>query len=319
MSKHFKHGARAPLFTAEDLTIAVFGLIFCLLFFVLPVIKDEQRNAALALEAQKPNPFAQLELKAQAAYVLDIKSGKVIYDFNSEASLPLASLTKVMTAVTALESVPESTVITIDKDDLVLEGDSGLFANERWKLQDLLSLTLIESSNDGAYAVSGAVGKVVAGVDDKAAGREAFVRLMNSTAQKLGMSQTFFTNPTGLDEGLNVAGAYGSAKDVATLMSTAVNKYPDLFRNTKYPSLKFESLSELSHTAINTNKGLNAIPIIVASKTGFTDLAGGNLAVVFNTGISQPIAVVVLHSTQSGRFEDVNKLVWATLSYLQNN
>lgn len=315
MNNPNKSSNRLPWFTADDLVAAVFGLIFCMFFFVLPVFRDEEALAAAAVQAAKQAPFISANIEAEAAYVYDIRGGRVLFEKNAEAALPLASLTKIMTAFAALEAVPETSIVTIEKEDLELEGDSGLFANEKWQLRDLLALTLIESSNDGAYAVSGAVGEALGGAD-KAAGRDAFVDFMNRTAAELGLTQTHFSNATGLDETLDIAGGYGSAKDMAILMSIAVEKYPDLFRNTKYNRLDIESLSALPHTAVNTNKGLDSLPIVIASKTGFTDLAGGNLVVVLNAGIGRPYVVVVMHSTENGRFEDVNQLAWATLDYI---
>ena len=99
-------------------------------------------------------------------------------------------------------------------------------------------------------------------------------------------------------------------------MGYAVTKYPNVFRNTKYDELKVESLSKLGHKAVNTNKTVNSIPGIIASKTGYTELAGGNLAVVFDAGFGSPVAVVVLGSTYEERFSDVEKLSNATLEYL---
>jgi len=74
------------------------------------------------------------------------------------------------------------------------------------------------------------------------------------------------------------------------------------------------SLDSIRHTATNTNKVLGNIPGLIASKTGFTDLAGGNLVVAFDAGMMRPIIVVVLGSGIDERFEDIKKLVWASLN-----
>src|SRR3989344_4495601 len=311
------------VFNNFDLAVASAGLVFSIIFLVYPVIAENKRlelaSVAEALRPVEVSPFSSLALEAKAAYVLDLNSGEVIFEKNSEVQLPLASLTKIMTAITALSIVPEGTVITIDKEDLELEGDSGLYADERWRLGDLLGLTLIESSNDGAYAVAASIGSVIGGVEDKNQSREAFVRSMNEKAKELGLSQTYFNNPTGLDESAGFAGAYGSARDVASLIAYGVSNYSDIFRTTRDASLKVESLNAPSHTAVNTNKDLDGIPVIIASKTGYTDLSGGNLAIIFNPGINNPIAVVVLGSTLNGRFQDVKNLAWAVIDSLVNN
>jgi len=309
---------RQVFFNNFDLVIALSGLVFSLVFLVYPAVLENKKAelAAVAEANARPDPFASVSLQAKAAYVVDLKSGKVLFEKNSEVELPLASLTKLMTAITALSVVPEGTIITIDKEDLELEGDSGLYSAERWRLGDLLGLTLVESSNDGAFAVASSVGIIEAGVDDKAVGRAKFVELMNDKAKDLGLAQTYFNNSTGLDESATKAGGYGSARDIATLLGYAIDKYPDIFRNTKYSSLKVDSLNAPSHTARNTNTALDGIPFIVASKTGYTDLAGGNLAVVFDPGLNGMIAVAVLGSTENGRFDDVKNLSFAAIDSL---
>jgi D-alanyl-D-alanine carboxypeptidase len=283
-----------------EMVLALFS--FTILFLIFGTSSNLPKNntfkipASVAsveeVEKEFENPFDKVEIKAKSAYVLDIKSNKVFFEKDSDAQLPLASITKVMTAVSALSLVPESTIINIDKSDLVLEGDGGLFANEKWRLGDLLNLTLIESSNDGAYAVSSKVGSIFAPGSNEV-GRKYFLSFMNQKAKELGLTQTYFNNESGLDVNNFLSGGYGSARDVAQLMGYAVTKYPNVFRNTKYDELKVESLSKLGHKAVNTNKTVNSIPGIIASKTGYTELAGGNLAVVFDAGFGSPVAVVL--------------------------
>jgi D-alanyl-D-alanine carboxypeptidase len=196
-----------------------------------------------------------------------------------------------------------------------MEGDSGLYADEKWRLGDLLNLVLIESSNDGAYTVSSSLGEIFVKTG-REEGRKYFIKMMNEKAKDLGLAQTYFNNESGLDENDFLAGGYGSARDMAFLIGYAVNQYPNIFRNTKYDELKISSLSNLKHNAINTNKTINSIPGVIASKTGYTNLAGGNLAIVFDAGFGNPISVVALGSTFEDRFTDVEKLTTATLEYL---
>lgn len=317
------HPKRERFLNGGEMVLALFS--FAILFLIFGTPNNLPKNNTFKIpasvasieetEKEFENPFDKIEIKAKSAYVLDIKSKKVFFEKDSDAQLPLASITKVMTAVSALSLVPESTVIGIDKSDLVLEGDGGLFANEKWRLGDLLNLTLIESSNDGAYAVSSKVGSIFA-PESGEEGRKYFLYFMNKKARELGLTQTYFNNESGLDVNNFLSGGYGSARDVAQLMGYAVTTYPSVFRNTKYDELKLESLSKLGHKAVNTNKTVNSIPGIIASKTGYTDLAGGNLVVVFDAGFGSPVAVVALGSTYEDRFLDVEKLANATLEYL---
>lgn len=274
--------------------------------------------------------FDTLSLEARAAFVLDGKTGVKIWEKDGEAQLPLASLTKVMTAVTALSLASENTVIFIEPESLETEGDSGLFAGEKWKLGDLLALTLLESSNDGADAVAVTLGRSlslsqsataadVSADESVEAARKRFVTEMSVKSAELSLREAYFLNPTGLDETGYVSGGYGSARDVAVLFSDALKKYPEIFEVTRYDSWTFISESGLKHTVKNTNNVTVKIPSLLASKTGFTDLAGGNLVIAFDAGVDRPIFISVLGSSEKGRFSDAEKLVWATLEQLRLN
>lgn len=278
-----------------------------------------------------PVPFARLSLTARAAYVWDTVTGRTLYQKNGDAQLPLASLTKIMTAVSALSLMPEDTIITLTSDSLAAEGDSGLRGSERWRLGDLLAFTLVGSSNDGADAVAAAVGEAFGAATHTASvaesldggsgyrlGRKQFVAAMNTTAKELGLTQTYFLNPTGLDETPATSGGYGSARDAAVLFSHALKKHPRLFGATRHNARVFDSLNNVAHRIRNTNTSTSRLPSLLGSKTGYTDLAGGNLVIAFDAGPAHPIVVSVLGSTEEGRFEDVEKLVWATLDYLAN-
>ncbi len=281
-------------------------------------------------QAQKPdagnekpqlaNPFESLELMANASYVYDVREQKVLYAHNAELQVPLASITKAMTALVAAEKIPLYNTITISADDLRAEGDTGLYMHEEWDVKDLLDYTLVTSSNDGASAIA-SVGSAF--ITKKPENRTTatsstihFIDAMNTVAKELGLTQTYFINESGLDVTDTLSGAYGSARDVGMLFSYILEHYPYILDATRYQNLTITSLSELSHELTNTNESVNQIPGLLGSKTGFTALAGGNLAVIFDAGIGHPIVVVALGSTYEDRFKDVEKLVWAALEYL---
>lgn len=262
---------------------------------------------------KKNNPFESVTLSAKAAYVYDLAENRPLYSVNADEPHALASLTKVMTALTAVELIPDYTVVTVGNDDLSEEGDSGLFGQERWKLKDLLDYSLMVSSNDGARAVASVAGSVDLGTEKNQLGREGFITRMNEKAKAIGLLATHFSNENGLDVGEELGGAYGSARDMAQLFDYILENRPELLEATRYDTLTFTSLSNLIHKAKNTNTRVGEIPGLVASKTGFTDLSGGNLVIVFNPEVNHPIAVVVLGSTYEGRFDDVASLIKATL------
>lgn len=300
------------------------GIFFLILLFVFGKFFYHSPLPSPAAAALAPKEYARLSLGAKAVYVYDMAEKRELFSQNGDAQLPLASLAKIMMAVTALSFLPESTVVTINPAFLKAEGDSGLYANERWRLKDLLDLTLLESSNDGANAIAAAAGQVAAAGAARGGNppynleREPFVVAMNKQAEELGLAQTYFLNPTGLDESAYLSGGYGSARDVTVLFSSAITNYPELFDATRRSKREFNSLSFLKHEVKNTNPLVAKIPSLLGSKTGYTDLAGGNLAIAFDAGPNHPIVISVLGSTDAGRFEDAEKLVWATLEYLGN-
>ena len=138
------------------------------------------------------------------------------------------------------------------------------------------------------------------------------VERLNATANVLGMRQTFYLNATGLDISPTLAGAYGSARDQAMLLVAFYNEYSDILDCTRNPD------SSLDGTTLpNTNPDVTRTVGLIGSKTGSTDLAGGNLAVIFDAEIDRPVVVIVLGSTSEDRFRDVALLVDYTLDNLK--
>ena len=300
-------------------TLIVFDGVFVLLIMIMIFAIYSSSNVQVVKEVPKPgkisiNPFDSLKLEARAAYVFDVSKNEAIFKKNEFAQLPLASVTKLMMALTATDLLPEDSKITIRNEFIQEEGDSGLFVNESWRLKDLLDFSLLVSSNDGARSIASVVGAFDIKSEDYNLGRKDFIMKMNDRAQILGLKEMYFTNESGLDEG-SVSGGYGSAIDVEKLMQYILQNKPEILETTKYESVDINSLSR-KHTAKNTNIVADQIPGLLASKTGYTDLAGGNLAVAFDSSIGRPIIVVVLGSSLDGRFEDVNKLVKASLEYI---
>lgn len=252
-----------------------------------------------------PSPFEEIALTVRAAEVFDVATGKTLFEKDAGAQLPLASLTKIMTAVTALAIAPNYALVSMH--------------DENWALTDLLSFSLTASSNDGVAAAAVVGGSFISKSGVESENREQFIAEMNKEAAGLGFFSMYFLNETGLDESDGLAGGYGSAHDVARLIAIAYRTHPELFDATTKQTSFFTEENGTRHEADNTNKVVADIPMLRASKTGTTDLAGGNLAIVFDADVSKPIAVVVLGSTEEGRFEDVKALVDATLKYLQKD
>lgn len=263
-----------------------------------------------------PSPFASVTLKAKSAYVYDARTKEVLFAQNENTRLPLASITKLMSALVARELSPSYGTVTVSREALKTEGDSGLLAGERWSLDDLLDFSLIVSSNDGMRAVSLALGALNNSNADESQIVSDFVRKMNVKAGELNLKNTYFWNETGLDESDIKGGAYGTAKDITTLMEYIITYHPDLIEATRELSTAFSSLDGIVHVAVNTNDLATTIPGLLGSKTGFTNTAGGNLSLAFDPEIGRPIIITILGSTEQGRFEDMQKLIEATLVHI---
>ena len=291
----------------------IFLSVILIMFLIFIFTKNDNQNKSTNIAkktANLTNVFEDISLEAKAAFVWDVNKRKAIYSHNEETQLPLASLTKLMTVITAMNILPEYSVVTIDKKAIFEEGDSGLFENEKWNLLDIVKFTLISSSNDGAGAIASIAGLLKSNFPSKEdESKKIFTRAMNENGKKIGLNQTYFINPTGLDTNESVGGGYGSARDMSLLMEYAIINNLEIFEATRYNEFEFVSLSDINHTAVNTNLAVNSLPGLIASKTGFTDLAGGNLIIAFDAGINRPIIVTILGSTQEGRFRDMEKLL----------
>jgi len=245
--------------------------------------------------------FASLDLLAAAYIVYNAETGETLFAQNEHEPRSLASITKVMTALVLAETVDPQALVYIDNIDYGAGGNAGgLYPGEAWQVENLLALTLVGSSNYGAEALGRASLNLVG--------------QMNDSAQALGFSSLVFNNVSGLDNG-SAQGGTGSALDVARLFAHILKNQPRLLEPTRQVFVQETSLDHFDHTAVNTNKIVATIPGLLASKTGYTDRAGGNLAVAANLGLKRPTVFVVLGSTTEGRFADMKQLLAATLAY----
>lgn len=251
------------------------------------------------------DPFGSLHLSGQAAIVVDLSNGQTLYSQNADKQLPLASLTKLLTIYEAQNLLSPSSIVTISSTSLAQDGDYGFTAGEEFTYKDLSRLAMVASSNDAAEAIAEAA---------SGASGQTSTQFMAAAVRAAGLSHTVATNGTGLDIDTTEAGAYGSARDIAKLANEFLTQAPDVAKATTRSSVSITSTAGVPHSLSNTNPDVTSIPGILLSKTGYTDLAGGNLAVVFDAGIGHRVAVVVLGSTQTARFTDVQKLIRASLA-----
>ncbi len=267
------------------------GLAIILGFIVSLNNHDAQKTPVPETTEIKSNTEIPPALEAKAACVFDFSENNFLFKLNENEQLSLASLNKLMTALVAKEKIPQTQYVEITKDFLLQEGDVGLLAGESWLLSDLIKIMLISSSNDAAFAIAVSPSET------------EFVNFMNQKARNLRLSRTHFFNSTGLDISQTVAGGYSSCEDLSVLAGYILKEYPDLLEATSR-----ETISLGDRIFKNTNELLPKLPFLIGGKTGFSDLAGGNLAIIVDKEPYHPIVIIVLGSSERGRFNDTEML-----------
>jgi len=296
------------------------GAVLLTLFLVSFIfgLRSQRKDNSVPSEVAS-GPFESISLGAKAVFIYDIRSKRILFARNENVRLPLASLAKIMSALVAEDLSSPNDIITVSKEALSAEGDSGLRTDEKWSLGNILDFSLVSSSNDAMRAVALAVGALSKEGHSSEEIINDFVIEMNRKASELGLKNTYFWNETGLDESFIRGGGYSTAQDISSLLEYVLAHHPDMLVATRDAMTTIQSLDRHAHVAQNTNTIVAQIPGLLASKTGFTNVAGGNMVVAFDPELGRPIIIVVLGSTEDGRFEDVRALVNATLEYIKGN
>ena len=202
-----------------------------------------------------------LEVNAEAAVVMDADSRRLLYAQNPDKRLANASTTKIMTALLTLEQPDQDRYFTVDSDAIQVEGTTmGLQPGDSVTLHQLAAGMLLPSGNDAANAAAVEI----------AGSEEAFVRLMNQRAAELGLENTQYRNPSGLD----AEGHYSSARDLAILAAHALENedFADIVSKQEI-RMAFGN-PPYNRSLYTTNKLLERYPYAIGVKTGYTDDAG---------------------------------------------
>lgn len=276
-------------------------------------VNSEEKNwsyysSNLALESSlQPLPYkissaSDFDSNTKAAVVLDVGTDAVLYFKNSNERLPIASLTKIMTALIVLEKTNLEDIVTISENAANVEKTkNGLSTGEKISAENLLKIMLIDSNNVAAVALA----------EYTSGNMDEFVKLMNGKAKLLGLKQTNFSNPAGLDE----SGNYSTAYDVAQLMDYAADKPPiwDILRTQKLTLTSVDG--KIKHRLKNTNLLLGKLKNITGGKTGFTDEAGQCLALIVGDPKEKHRIISVVLGAED-RFSETGKLVkWVFENY----
>ncbi len=238
---------------------------------------------ATAIPKEDPLNIAPI-LKAKSVLAVDLNNGMVLYEQNGYDRRAIASITKLMTTTIILEENKLGDVVTVSKAASQVEGSKAWLApGEKISVENLLYSALIHSANDAAYALA----------EYNSNGEIAnFVAKMNQKAQELGLRDTHFTNPVGLDEPEN----YSSAYDLAILGRYAYGK-SFIRRATVIKEMEVSSTNgKFTHKLKSTNDLLGSYLKVLGLKTGTTDLAGQCLIAIIENGSGDDILTVVLDS-----------------------
>lgn len=200
-------------------------------------------------------------VSAQSYLLMDAKTGAVLEEKSADARLPMASTTKIMTALVVIERLKPTEMVTVSPEAVGTEGSTVyLYAGERLSVRDLLFALMLESANDAAVALA----------IHAAGSTERFVAWMNEKALQLELSNTQFQNPHGLSEEAH----YSSARDLALIMREALSQ--EFFRALIAAQTYSVPVSETgaAHYFHNHNRLLRAYGACIGGKTGYTKRAG---------------------------------------------
>lgn len=230
---------------------------FCFALLILFVHNASLISSAHSLTAVAPFPA----VSAQSAILIEPVSGAVTYEKNAHTRLPMASTTKIMTAIVAIELGDPAMMVDISREAVGVEGSSiYLYEGERLSLEHLLYALLLESANDAAVAIAVALSGTV----------DAFVEQMNQKAMALGLSDTHFSNPHGLDH----EDHYTTASDLARLAAYCMRN--EMFRtivSTRRMTIPLND-QEGVRLLLNHNRLLRSYDGAIGLKTGFTKRSG---------------------------------------------
>jgi len=250
------------------------------------------RQEILALQALVSNMQLRQEISASSYLAINLSDNSVISEKNAGKSYPMASVTKLMAAIVALENIDRSQTITLTEETLHPLGRSpSLFLGLNVSAENLLKAGLIQSSNDAMESLAYFLGK------------EKFLTLMNQKAKELGMANTIFYDA----HGLNPANR-STAQDLVKLLSYVYKNHPEILNITKNNDfwlpdsagkpLKFKNLNNFYFLAE-----------FIGGKTGYLLEAKQTLAAIFNVK-GNPVAIVILYSNnrQADAFSILRKI-----------
>ncbi len=299
------------------LAVILAGLVIVNVLFVLD--SSQKRNLANAepalnsteaylLPISEPSYFPIYEpksdrpvLDAKSGLVYDTRSGRSLFEKNPRIKLPIASLTKILSAVVVLENLNLQDGVVVPQEALKVDAEKqSLYLNEEITVENLLKLMLIESSNDAAYALAWYANSK--GIN--------FVDKMNEKARSLNMFDSNFLDPAGLDDN-----AYSTAENLVKIIRYSF-KYDLIWQILTEKNIVVKSIDgKIQHKVESTDQLLGIIPNIFGGKTGNTDGALGCMILVIDVPDKNDKIISIVLGSKS-RFDETKRLVdWVKESY----
>jgi D-alanyl-D-alanine carboxypeptidase len=243
-------------------------------------------------------------ISAKSAITIDLKTSTVLFEKESNKKAPFASITKLMTALIILEENQMDEIVKVSSNATSEPGSTmGLFTGENITVKNLIYGALINSGNDASTALA----------EHNAGSKEAFVFKMNQKVNNLGLYNTHFQNPTGLDHPNHYSSASDIAKIAEQIYKNDLIKEIVITKNTKVTNVE----NTRTHYLKNTNHLLDSYLNIKGLKTGTTIVAKECLVIIAELENGRELLTVVLGS--NSRFNDTKILIdWAEKAYFTN-
>lgn len=288
----------------EKIIVSIFIFIFIFTMSSLANIDDDEEINLDEIEEEVIETSSQIEteptLNSRIALVYDRTSGNVIYEKNGYKTVPMASTTKIMTAIVVLENANLQDTVTVEKKAAGTGGSRlGLKVGDKITVNDLLYGLLLRSGNDAAVALAIHVGGSI----------EGFATLMNQKANELNLNNTNFETPHGLDS----KNHYTTAYELAKMADYALKK--EKFKKIVGTQNCNITISGVQRNISNTNELLGYLNGVYGVKTGFTNGAGRCLVTACKRDNLDIITVVLGADTKKIRTSDSIKLI----EYIYNN
>lgn len=233
------------------------------------------------------------DLTAQSVLMYDLTENKILYEKDPDVRRPMASLTKIMTAIIAMENKKPNDKYNVVPADIVGQDSMGVSTGEVYDFQDLLYGMLLQSGNDAAEVFA----------HNYPGGRSAFITAMNNKAKALGMLNTHYTNPSGLQ---GDGDQYTTAYDLLVVTKYALQQYPEFARDVATATYNIpQTKTHKALTLSNETNLLTSYPGVEGVKTGYTPEAGLCLVTYLNYGGHKIIGIILNSQDRRGEMKQL--------------